>query len=379
MNSLGGEVDFSRFWSATSICVFVSEQSMLRIAGMIYSFLTFPQNKCYIQINLPERRPPFLNVSIIFNPNAGANNLHRQLEQAARFLQARGWSITWGETAYPGHATVLARQAAARNMDMVIAAGGDGTVNEVMNGLVRTDTALGVIPAGTGNVFAADMRIPLPGPLPHQNLLRAAHVLLKSKPRRIDVGKATFANGESRYFLLWAGIGLDAAVSKAVQADKKKRPTMRWLGMVTWLISASFVLRDFRGARMRLSLDGETINRRVIMTAINNSQLYGRFWRLAPGAKIDDGWLDVVVMAGYGFRSSLKHIALATLGRLAEDPETILYRTKHIKIETKRPIPVHLDAENVGFTPVQIDIAPRSLIVYLPTNAPSNLFSQGNE
>jgi len=317
-----------------------------------------------------------LKATIIFNPQAGAKSLQLEIQQAGNYLVENGWRITWADTTFPGHATALAQQSAARGDDIAIAVGGDGTVNEVLNGLIGARTALGIIPAGTGNVFAADMCIPLPGPLPHQKLIRAAETLLVSKPRRIDVASATWGTGQRRYFLLWAGVGLDAAVSTAVKTDKNTRRSWRFLGMFGWLISGLFVLRDFRGMWMRIILDREQeISRRVIMTTINNAQLYGRFWRLSPNAKLDDGWLDVVVMEGYGWRSSLRHIFNASVGRLAEDPETYLYRAKHIHIEAKEPAPVHLDAESVGVTPLTVEIVPHALTVFLPPNVPPNRFS----
>jgi YegS/Rv2252/BmrU family lipid kinase len=301
--------------------------------------------------------------------------MQREIQRAGAHLEKHGWDITWCKTSYTGHATVLAREAVERDDDVAIAAGGDGTIHEVMNGLVGSNTALGVLPAGTGNVFAADMNIPLPGPLAPRWLIRAAECLIAGQTRQFDVARATFGDGTTRYFMLWAGIGLDAAVSHAVETDTSHYPSMKTLGMVAWMIAAFFVLRDFRGTKMHITVDQGTIKRRVIMTTINNSQLYGRFWRLSPEAKVDDGLLDVVVMEGYGFRSSLKHILLATLSRHARDPEVHIYRTQKIKIETKDPMPVHLDAENVGFTPIEVEVTPHSLKVIVPPDAPHYHFT----
>ncbi|MFQ5576220.1 MAG: diacylglycerol/lipid kinase family protein [Anaerolineae bacterium] len=316
-----------------------------------------------------------MNVSIIYNPHAGTRDMQRHIRQAGNLLQQRGWTVNWQQTTRAGEATQLARRAARRGDDVAVAAGGDGTINEVMNGLVGSDTALGILPAGTGNVFASDMHIPTPGPLAPQALLKAAHALLTGQTRRIDVARATLGDGTARHFLLWAGIGLDAAVSRAVEAETSERPTMKSLGLAAWFVAGFLVLREFRGSRMNITVDGEVINRRVVMTTINNSQLYGRFWRLSPEAKLDDGLLDVVVMEGYGFRSSLKHILLATLGRHAKDPAVHLYRATHIQIETKEPMPVHLDAENVGVTPLTVDVVPKSLTIILPQNVPHYHFT----
>ena len=315
-----------------------------------------------------------MKASIIFNPTAGTRNLQLQIKEAGQYLQQQGWQISWCETAYSGHATQLAREIAGRGDDIAIAVGGDGTINEVMNGLVGSQTAIGILPAGTGNVFAVEMHIPVPSPLLLNSLKKAAETLKNGQTKLIDVGRAKFADGTERYFLMWAGIGLDAAISNAFEVDKTHYPGMKALGLVAWLLAGLSVLRDFRGKRMRIVVDQGAINRRMILTAVSNSQLYGRFWRLSPEAKLDDGLLDVVAMEGYGLGSSLKHVILATFGRHIRDPEVHIYRTKQITIEAKDLIPVHLDAENVGHTPVEIEVIPRSLKVILPHNAPHYLF-----
>ncbi len=271
-----------------------------------------------------------MKASIIFNPNAGTRDVQAQIRRAGHYLQAQGWSIAWRETTHAGHATKLAQETADRGEDVAIAVGGDGTINEVMNGLVGTETAMGILPAGTGNVFAVEMHIPTPGPLTHQSLKKAAQALITGQVKQIDVAKATFGNGKVRHFLMWAGVGLDAAISHAFEMDKKHTPSLKTLGMVAWLIAGLSVLRNFHGHQMLITVDYGIIDRRLILTTVSNSQLYGRIWRLSPEAKIDDGLLDVVVMEGYGLQSSIKHVALATLRRHTKDSDVHIYRTKHI-------------------------------------------------
>ena len=318
-----------------------------------------------------------MKASIIFNPQAGTRSQRVQIQEAGNYLRDRGWETTWCKTTHPGHAIKLARTAAARGEEVVIAVGGDGTINEVMNGLVGSETALAVLPAGTGNVFAVEMHIPIPGPLAPHSLKKAAKILDTGQTRRIDVARATFGDGHSRYFMLWAGIGLDAAISNALEVDKTQRPAMKMLGLAAWLIAGLSVLIEFRGKRMHLTIDQQVIDRRMILTTISNSRLYGRIWRLSPEAKLDDGLLDVVAMEGYGLSSSIKHVILATLGRHTRNPYVHIHRTRRIKIESRDPIPVHLDAENIGHTPVDIEVVPQALKVILPRNAPANLFVSG--
>ena len=318
-----------------------------------------------------------MKVSIIYNPTAGTKDVQDQIQAAGLYLSKQGWEITWRQTEYPGHATQIAAEESKNGAAIVIAAGGDGTINEVVNGLVRSSSALGILPAGTGNVFAADMNIPTPSPLESQALLKAAERIRRGHVRQVDVAQVCFDDGRKRYFLLWAGIGLDAAITNAYEEEKTQHPERKKLfGMATWLISAWYVFWDFRGTRMKLHLDDGLMARRGIMVTISNSQLYGRFWRLAPEAKIDDGLLDITFMEGYDFRASLKHLLLVSLGRHTQDPEIHTYQSKNIRIETREPMPVQLDAEAVGFTPVEIKTLPQALNIILPANVPDHHFSE---
>lgn len=315
-----------------------------------------------------------MKASVIFNPQAGSRTVLARVKDAGAYLSDQGWRITWLETTAAGHATELARQSAEHGDDVAIAVGGDGTINEVINGLVGSKTALGILPTGTANVFAADMRIPTPSPLAPGALARAAERLFSGQTRTVDVARATFQDKTSRYFLLWAGIGIDAAISTAVEADQHRYPERRALGLLAWVLSGLYVIRRFRGKRMVIKMDDLTIERRAILTTVNNARRYARLWQLSPQALLDDGLLDVVIMEGYGLHSSLKHALLALLGRHVDDPEVHIHRTSRVSIETQEPVPVHLDAENVGHTPVEIEVAPQALKIIIPQDAPRDHF-----
>jgi YegS/Rv2252/BmrU family lipid kinase len=316
-----------------------------------------------------------VKTSLIFNPTAGTRKLQLQIKEAGAYLQQQGWQITWCETAYASHATELAQQAVTEQAELVIAVGGDGTINEIVNGLIGSQTALGIFPAGTGNVFATEINLPIPGPLMPQAVKKAAQAIYQGRKQRIDVAKATFADGTVRYFLMWAGIGLDAEISHAFEADRHEKPVVKNLGLVGWLVAGLPILFRFRGKRMRIAVDQAVIDRRILWATVSNSQLYGRVWRLSPEAKLDDGLLDIVVMEGYGLHEAIKLVLLATIGQHINNPAVHSYRTKQINIETYEPIPVHLDAENVGHTPVTIEVVPQALTLILPQNAPTHLFS----
>jgi diacylglycerol kinase (ATP) len=195
--------------------------------------------------------------------------------------------------------------------------------------------------------------------------------LLTGQTRRIDLGRLRLANGRCRYFLMWCGVGLDAAISEA-----RKPSPARHLSYASWIVSGMMVAMDFMGTTATLTTDHGSTNKRLMLAVASNGQLYGRIWRMAPEAKMDDGMLDVAVMSGHGWPSTAKHIAGLTLRRHVKDPDFDLYRTRRLSISAKEAMPVHVDAETIGITPVEMDVAPLALKVIVPQQAPARLFSR---
>ena len=313
-----------------------------------------------------------MKVFLIVNPRSGPSTFQKQIRNVEQQLTRLGCRVKRVETKKAGDATTLAQHAAKTGYDVAVAVGGDGTVNEVVNGLVNTDTALGVIPAGTANVYAADVKIPIWNPLKPDALADDAEILVKGQHRRIDLGRLRLDDGTCRYFLMWCGIGLDAAITQAKSLAKNPRP----LNYASWLVSGLMVTYDFMGTPATLKTDNSRINERVLMAVVSNGQLYGRVWRMSPQAKMDDGFLDVAVMVGHRWPSTVRHMVGLTFRQHVNDPDFHLYRTKHLSLSARDPLLVHVDAETIGTTPVQIDVAPLALKVVIPQNAPSRLFEK---
>ncbi len=311
-----------------------------------------------------------MKILLIVNPNAGPNIFKKQLRTAQDYLLQQGCQLKQVETQAKGDATRLARQAAAEGFDVAVAVGGDGTVNEVCNGLANSGVALGVLPAGTANVYAADVGIPIWSPLTPDAVTKGAEIIARGHRRQIDLGRVRFADGSSRYFLMWCGIGLDAAISQSKEAARSPRP----LNYAAWLISGVMVTYDFMGTPATVTMDDGEIKERVLMAVVSNGQLYGRVWRLAPEARLDDGLLDVAVMAGYRWPSAIKHLLTITFRNQMRDPDFHLHRTRRLTISAREALPVHVDAETIGMTPVEVEIAPGALTVILPPDAPARLF-----
>lgn len=314
-----------------------------------------------------------MRIYFIINPVAGFGGFQKLARKAIIRLGEFGHEVCTVETTRPGEATSLARQAADRAFDVAVAIGGDGTINEVCNGLVGTNTALGVLPAGTANVYAADMRIPIWWPLKPDAVFKAANILVNGQRRQIDLGCVHLPDGGSRYFLMWCGIGLDAAIS---QGKRTREEGKRSLGYAEWIVSGILTTIDFMGTSATLKTDHDVIHGRLLMAVVSNGQLYGRVWRMAPKAKMDDGLLDVGVLIGHRWPTTMRHVIGLTFRQHVRDPNFNLYRTTHLSLSAKDPLPVHVDAETIGTTPIKIDIAPQALTVMVPHNAPQRLFAQ---
>jgi YegS/Rv2252/BmrU family lipid kinase len=293
---------------------------------------------------------------IILNPLAGQAEQITELHRARALWEAHGWKVEWHATGYAGHAIELAREGAACGCDLVVAAGGDGTVNEVVNGIAGTRTALAALPFGTGNVWARELKLPLKPEA-------AAAALLEGAPYALDLGLAG-----DRYFLLMAGVGFDAAVTRMTRPDLKRR-----FGILAYLIQALTIARDVRGTRARIVLDGRAIRGRVLMVVIGNSRLYGGYLQITHHASLTDGLLDIAVIKGQNARSAPMHLLSIFLKRHDFNPDLLYYRAREITISGTTPLDIQVDGDPVGATPMTFRVAPRALQAWLPPNAAQEL------
>lgn len=319
--------------------------------------------------------PAFPQARIIANPNAGSGRDSGQgLRAAAGRLLEHGWTVSWRATERPGHARELAAEAAAAGLDIVIAAGGDGTVNEVVNGLVDSPTALALLPAGTGNVLAAELGlVGVPTPLHRPDLEAAAEALCAGRIRPIDTGRAEQADGTARHYVLWAGVGLDAEVARVLEGEG--RGLKRHLGPAAYGALGIKAVLSARGTSVVVESDGERIGGRLLLGVVANVRLYGGTVALSPDALLDDGRLDVSLFMGGSILSSLRHLGAVLARRRAPRPEWRSLRAARVVISADPPLPVHVDAEPFGTTPVSLTVRPRSLLLVVPATAPADLFA----
>ncbi len=306
-------------------------------------------------------------VAIVYNPAAGPREMWREIEGVARKWEGYGWSVLLRATERPGMATDLAHEAALEGFEWVVAAGGDGTVNEVANGLIGLPAALGVLPVGTGNVWARQLGLPV-YPIVHPLRIQVAAQLLEaSRVHVIDVGRA---NG--RYFLLWAGIGLDAQVAQHM--EPRTRNAKR-LGALAYLAAAVMIAKDFPAMRATVTVDGRRrVKGRTLMVLVANVPLYGGLVRIAPQAMLDDGFLNICVFRGMGLPWAIRHFFNVFGGRHLQDPAVKFFAGRRVVVETRPIVPVQVDGEPIGYTPMVFEVVPRALRILVPPTAPASLF-----
>ena len=294
-------------------------------------------------------------IVVILNPKAGRGRGRQARADVERLLtetmpqspDPTEWRIV--ETQTPGHARELARQAAEEGTSVVAAAGGDGTLNEVVNGLMGTGATLGLLPLGTGNDFARCLGI-------GTDLNAGVNTLVHGVPRPIDVGQA---NG--RWFLNIAGCGFDAIV-----AERANRgfPVLR--GTAAYLAAIAHSLLHLKPATLTLTLDGETQTVRALMCSVANATSYGGGMKVTPDAEIDDGLFDLCLLREAGRLEFLRAFPRVFKGTHTTHPRVTMLRARAVHIESDIPLPLLIDGEVIGATPVTFTLAPRALSVLAP-------------
>ena len=296
---------------------------------------------------------------LIANPAAGQGDWENQIAAAQATLRDAGWRVEEKRTAKPGDATDFARQAVAARAVVVVVAGGDGTVNEALQGLAgQRRTALAVLPGGTVNVWATEL-----GAGMHEADI--ARGIARGRRRTVDLGRV---NG--RYFLMMASAGFDAAASATVGASAPLRRLKRLAGPVAYALGALLTALRFRGRWVALYIDGEPITRRLLMLVVGNTRLYGGIAEITPRARADDGLLDVCVLGGRGPLDLLRRGWSVLRRRHAADPAIDYRRARHVVLDPARPLRLQADGEDIGTTPAAFLVVPQALDVIVLSDTP---------
>jgi len=282
----------------------------------------------------------------IVNPAAGDGAGAHVGADLARELESSGFKIEIVQTPAPGEAARIAREASADGCRTVIAVGGDGTANEIANGLVGTSTALALYPIGSGNDFARSLGYP-------RKRRDIGRFLASARRRVIDVGEV---NG--RIFVNAAGVGIDGHVAERVEASS--RIVGATLG---YFVGALVSIVSYRPQPMRLRIDEQTIEGKHLLVVAANGTHFGSGMHIAPQAKVDDGLLDIVVAGDLGRWSSLVALAKLYRGTHVNGRDVLAFRARALDVELERELPTQADGEPVRARSLTVRVLPRALTV----------------
>jgi YegS/Rv2252/BmrU family lipid kinase len=294
---------------------------------------------------------------LITNPLA-ARTVPMAVNAIMSTLRGAGWEAEVLATAGPGDARRLAEYGVAEGVDVIAVYGGDGTTMQAAAALVGTDIPLGVIPGGTGNLLAGNLRIPA-------SPARAARALVSARPKLFDLGRMERPDGP-QYFAVACGAGYDARVMAATLSEQKRR----W-GMAAYVATTLRLIPDLRSALHAITIDGVQYEADASMVLVANcGEVIPPFVKLGPGITPDDGMLDVVVMRANSFSQSVRavwdllRVAPSTLGAGAYVGHA---RGREIRVETDPVQPVQLDGEPGGTTPFLATVVPGAIRILVPS------------
>jgi diacylglycerol kinase (ATP) len=294
---------------------------------------------------------------LVHNPTAGGGRSAGWLAAVTERLQAGGVEVTTHRTGSLADARLAACRAATE-VDVVAAMGGDGTVGACASGLADAGpagrAALGVVPTGGGNDVARTLGLPFSDPL-------AAATLLPRLRRR----PADLARVGARRYLNVAGAGFDAEVNRL--ANQR----LGWArGRPRYVLATLAELLVGRPARLQVTLDGQRQELRAWLAVVANGPSYGGGMRIAPAARLDDGVLDVVVIAAIAKPAFLATFPKVFSGRHVEHPAVSQYRARRVELAADRPLPVYADGEPAGALPATFEVQPAALTVLAGDPAP---------
>jgi YegS/Rv2252/BmrU family lipid kinase len=291
---------------------------------------------------------PAKRIAFIVNPRAGTN-LQRNIGDAVeRYLNHKRFIYGIWFTEHPGHGYELAQKAVTEGFDYVVAVGGDGSINEIAAALIGTETALGIIPAGSGNGLAMHLGY-------GRAIAPAVKKLNLAEKQRIDVG---YLNG--RPFFNVAGIGFDGLVSNMMKQSSAR-------GFLPYFLKSVEAGLTYTPRACKIELDDQTITRKCFVIAVANGPMYGYNVQIAPDAKLDDGLFEVVILNDAPRWQYFAAVPSTFNGKIYEAEFVEHFTTKKVVISAEEPLHVHVDGEGLILEDtLEFSIKPQSLNILVP-------------
>ncbi|ATH94643.1 lipid kinase [Bacillus glycinifermentans] len=278
---------------------------------------------------------------IIYNPTSGREIFKKNLAQVLQKFEQAGFETSCHATTGEGDAVQAARSAAEREFDLIVAAGGDGTLNEVVNGLAPLEVRpnLGVIPVGTTNDFARALGIP------REDILKAVDTILEGEPRPIDIGRV---NGQ--YFINIAGGGRLTELTYDVPSKLK---TM--LGQLAYYLKGMEMLPSLKPTEVEIEYDGKLFHGEVMLFLVMLTNSVGGFEKLAPDSSLNDGMFDLIILKRTNLAEFIRLAGLALRGDHIHNEHVIYTKANRVKVKQKDKMLLNLDGEYGGELPGEFE------------------------
>lgn len=311
-----------------------------------------------------------MNGMIIYNPMAGRFPSRLLVEQAAKVLESKGWQITIQRTHGSKDIQTLTGKAVEENLDAVFIAGGDGSINQSVARLLGSDTALGVLPAGTANVWAQEIGLPILTWTQWSALEKSAKLLAEGRIRTVDVGLCM-----GTPFLLWAGVGLDAFVVNHIE------PRTRWeknFAIPQYAANAAWFARKWKGMELKIIVEDEVIEGTYVLAVVTNVRLYaGGMAEISPGARINDGHMDLWLFSGKTLAETLEHMWMVYSGQHFDSKKVRQLSCREVEFQSESSLYLQVDGEPLPETDTaRITMRPSALRVMTPSELPHPLFAE---
>lgn len=288
---------------------------------------------------------------IIYNPTSGREIFKRHLAEVLQTLEAAGYEASCHATSEAGDATNAARIAVERKYDLVVAAGGDGTINEVVNGLAEQSyrPKLGIIPVGTTNDFARALHIP-------RDIEEAARIIAIGDTIPVDIGRMN-----ERYFINIAGGGRITELTYEVPSKLK---TM--LGQLAYYLKGMEMLPSIKASDVSIEYDGKLFEGEVMLFLVGLTNSVGGLEKLAPDSSINDGLFTLLIVKKTNLADLIRIATLALRGEHINDQSVIYTKANHIKVNSNETVQLNLDGEFGGLLPAEFSNLYRHLEVFVP-------------
>ena len=303
-------------------------------------------------------------IFFIVNPVSAGNKTLKEWPVFEVNLKEKGFKFEWIYTEYPEHATVIAREAIKSGYNLIVSVGGDGTLNEILNGffengnIINEEVKLAVFARGTGCDFIKSFGI-------NKGFEDFVKILEKNEFQKLDVGKVNFLHysGEvvSKYFLNISDVGLGGETTRRVNKTKKHLK-----GFLAFLIGAMLTILKYRNKTIKLEIDGNVIkNEKINSVIVANAKYFGGGMYISPNSEVNDGLLDIIIIGDFNTLELIKNFHLIYNGKHLRHEKISHYKAKKVKITSEPIALLEFDGEQQGTTPAEFEIIKQAVKVLL--------------